>query len=94
MEIKPCPFCGGTARLSSRQLRFSGYRDNYSCGGGSREHIVDMAYQVICNRCKARGPLFVRRGWTVEEIRDGRSTPSEIEQAVEAWNWRVGDDQK
>lgn len=91
-DLLPCPFCGGKARLRKRQMKFCGYRDNSSCGGGKNEHVVDYGFQVICNKCKARGPLFIRGGWTSEEICSGRSVPSEIKQAVDAWNARQNDE--
>lgn len=90
IELGPCPFCGGTARLSSRQLKFIGYRDNRHQGGGSREHIVDMGYQVICNSCRARGPLEVVHGWTKEEME--RITPGQAYLAMHKWNIRKDGD--
>lgn len=43
MTINPCPFCGGKAKVSGK--RSGNYR---------REGTL---YYVICNSCKARGPL-------------------------------------
>lgn len=48
--MKPCPFCFGNGRVSSRQLRFIGQHD-------IGPKVVKMASQVICNRCHARGPV-------------------------------------
>lgn len=42
-QIKPCRFCGGKAKCN--ELR----RGNYKREGDN--------YQVVCNRCRARGPL-------------------------------------
>ena len=46
-----CPFCAGNAKLSTRIVEF--YGRNYY--GAAK---VKIGAQVICNRCKARGPLF------------------------------------
>ena len=80
-----CPFCGSdSARLSRREMRFYGWRDV----NGRMEKIVDYGYQVICNRCKARGPLQVRYGCTKEEVEKGRFDPPERMQAMFMWNIR------
>lgn len=47
-KIKPCPFCGGKASLSFRDVGFGG--QNY-LGDKKRKYRV----QVICNKCKSRG---------------------------------------
>ena len=50
-ELKPCPFCGGKAKMTKRQIRYFGM--NYK---GQKK--IRMAVQVRCNRCKARGPVY------------------------------------
>lgn len=50
-ELKPCPFCGGKARMTKRQIRYFG--TNYQ-----GEKKIRMAVQVMCSRCKARGPVY------------------------------------
>lgn len=55
-SIEPCVWCGGKAKCN--ELR----RGNYRRTGDN--------YQVVCNRCRARGPL----------IQDSRSD------AIAAWN--------
>lgn len=50
-ELKPCPFCGGKAKLHTRQLKFIG--QNYY---GDKK--IRMGAQVFCNRCLARGTLY------------------------------------
>lgn len=57
-ELKPCPFCGGTARISFRQGRYFG--QNYFGNKKLQYHV-----QVICNRCKARGRL-VTTDWMID----------------------------
>lgn len=49
--MKTCPFCGGNARVSHREIKYYGM--NYS--GEKKKKI---AAQVICNRCGARGPVI------------------------------------
>ena len=89
IELKRCPFCGGTAKLSRRESRFSGW---YSDGwAGRKGKIVDFTYQVICNRCKARGPIAVRYDCIKEEVDAGRFDPSERMKAMELWNIREMD---
>ena len=51
-KLKPCPFCEGKAKLSTRQLRFIG--QNYL---GDKK--IRMGAQVVCNRCHARGSLYM-----------------------------------
>ena len=48
--MKSCPFCGGNAKVSHREIRYYGI--NYL--GKKKKKI---AAQVICNKCKARGPV-------------------------------------
>lgn len=54
--VAPCPWCGGNAKCN--ELR----RGNYRRTGDN--------YQVVCNKCRARGPL----------IQDSRC------EAIAAWN--------
>lgn len=44
IEIKPCRFCGGKAKCNAIR------RGNYRRVGDN--------YQVVCNKCRARGPLM------------------------------------
>ena len=47
-ELKPCPFCGGKAKLSFADVEFGGR--NYN-----GEKKTKYRFMVICNRCHARG---------------------------------------
>ena len=47
-KIKPCPFCGGNASLSYRDIGFGGW----NCLGDKK---LKYRVQVICDRCKSRG---------------------------------------
>ena len=49
--VNPCPFCGGAAKVSLRCMRFIGRN-----GRGDKK--IKCGAQVICNRCKARGPVY------------------------------------
>lgn len=84
MELKPCPFCGGKAKISYREMRFVAQNDV-----GNKKVRIGM--KAICNRCKARGPLFagvVIDPWT----QAGKNTEAYkwlLKQAAEAWNRRA-----
>ena len=89
LKLKPCPFCGGNGRLSYRQMRFIG--QNYM---GDKK--IRMGVQVICNRCKARGPLFtgvvINPSVRVEQEMDATFIWM-IENAKKAWNRMVKGDE-
>lgn len=99
MEIKPCPFCGGKAKVSFKDHTFIGYN-----GFGDRK--IKYRVQVICNRCKSRGKPIMTDGlinpnpWMSEWGNQGMATTPRmiaqtemfkpyVEMAVEAWNERI-----
>lgn len=47
-ELKPCPFCGGKAKISFKNYRFCG--QNFK---GDKK--ISYRVQVICNKCRSRG---------------------------------------
>ena len=80
-DLKPCPFCGGKAKVSYRQYRFKGQYDD-----GTKR--IKFAFYGICNRCKATG------GTVTGEIHCGLVQSRDDfrfyeELAAEAWNRRA-----
>ena len=98
-ELKPCPFCGGNARLSFADVKFGGM--NYR---GDKK--LKYRFQVICNKCHSRGkpvktdylinpnPLashYANRNYMPNESIDDMTKILRpwAEEAIEAWNRRV-----
>lgn len=80
-EIKKCPFCGGNARVSTKEKLFLGWN-----GFGTKK--IEYAAQVICNKCYARGGIvtgiFVKKDSQLKYDLEWLG-----ERAIEAWNRRV-----
>lgn len=98
--LKPCPFCGGKARISSKDVKFGGWN-----GVGDRR--VKYRIQVICNKCHSRGkPIttdwminpeaWVINGfipeWNTEAKEKAEEFKPYINMAAEAWNNRKDGD--
>ena len=82
-ELKRCPFCGGKAQFSHREMRFFG--QNFY---GAKK--IKFGGQVICNRCKARGPLFTRVILIgTPSAQDGFAWLAD--ESEKAWNRRAND---
>ena len=82
-DLLPCPFCGGKAKLHTRELRFIGQND-------IGDKAVKIGAQVFCNRCKARGPLY--RADVVKAYSDRYKDAGFAwicESAQNAWNRRA-----
>ena len=78
-EIKRCPFCGGTAKLSVRERSFDGY---YGDGTKKMTHFI----QVICNKCHARGGTLAIK---LDKSRHYEVPSKEDEdKAIDLWNRR------
>lgn len=85
-ELKPCPFCGHD-KLKITKKRSGNYRR-------TGDYI-----QVLCNKCKARGPIFEAKHDTVLDKQGytlyGRSNPVTVayteQLAIDAWNRRVAE---
>ena len=97
--LKPCPFCGGKARISYHDEKFGG--QNYN--GDKR---IKYRVQVICNKCHSRGKPIVTdwlinpnpytfRGYIVPNTRSEEQANvfrPYINKAAEAWNNRKDGD--
>lgn len=85
-EFKPCPFCGG------KSLKITKKRS------GKYIRVGDYI-QVICNKCKARGPIFEgkhddvldNRGHRLYTVANSEVVERTEQLAVEAWNSRAPD---
>lgn len=79
IKPKPCPFCGGRAKVSAREHIFGGFN---GMGASRRKYKV----RVICNRCMARGPSNLS-----EWARDKKDDVLRVaeRQAIDGWNGRV-----
>ena len=104
MELKPCPFCGGKARLSFKDAEFYGQ----NCMGDKK---LKYRFQVICNKCHGRGKpvktdwLINPNPWVSRYAASRKYGESEkvdamtemlkpwADQAVEAWNRRITHEQ-
>lgn len=83
-DLKPCPFCGyAYPRMTEK-------RSGNNCRNG------DM-YQILCGRCKARGPIFTAK-YTRSEyfgryayISNPVNQNEAIQKAIDAWNRRAND---
>lgn len=84
-DLKPCPFCGYESPKMTEK------RSGNNCRTG------DM-YQILCGRCKARGPIFTARYIRTGEFGryDYKSDPQNqseaMQEAVAAWNRRADDE--
>ena len=47
-ELKPCPFCGGKAKIMSKQKQFVGWK----CDGLK---VIKWLIYIKCNKCHSRG---------------------------------------
>ena len=87
-ELKPCPFCGGKARLRFKDYRFGGWN-----GMGDMKKRYRL--QVMCNRCHSRGKPIVT-DWLINpnpyamfSMGQREMFAPYIERATEAWNRRA-----
>lgn len=73
--ISPCPFCCGKAKVSGK--RSGNYR---------REGTL---YYVLCNRCKARGPIIKGPDGKYQGGAYVGGQDASQQKAVELWNTRA-----
>lgn len=85
-ELKPCPFCGGKARLNYHQTKYYGQNEI-----GAKK--IKYTGYIVCNKCLSRGkPVSVVAdnvhclGWGKELVE--RMFPL----AAEEWNRRADND--
>lgn len=83
-KLKPCPFCGGNASISGRELKYLGVN-----AMGIKK--IKVSSYVTCNRCHARGPCVT--SIVYKGMFGGYDEQKEKENvAVEAWNRRTGNE--
>lgn len=81
-KVCACHFCDGTAKISTRIVKFYG-RNYYGTAS------VKIGAQVICNSCKARGPLFTVMLRTDQYPYADDPACDEIkDKAIDLWNRR------
>lgn len=101
IKLKPCPFCGGKAKLSFAEVEFGGRN-----GIGDKKSKYRI--QLICNRCHSRG-MPIKTDWLINcdpavsnwkntkyDLPEIRYKQTEmlrpwVEIAIAAWNRRVDD---
>lgn len=87
-ELKPCPFCGWNKAVIECKIKGSYY---YLDNG-----IVRIRFAVMCNKCKAKGTFVVSKKLYYEGDENYEALTNDTimryhEEAIEAWNMRVGD---
>lgn len=100
-ELRPCPFCGGSGKVSFKDHRFHGQNHK-----GDKK--ISYRVQVICNRCKSRGapiittdminpnPYITKWGNSYHEDSPKCQAMTAdferyVELAIEVWNRRAND---
>lgn len=86
-DLKPCPFCGYNKPKITKKRKGNYFRNG--------DYL-----QVICNRCKARGPIVCNLydaklsswGDTHYMVRNPETTAEAERQAVAAWNRKANDE--
>lgn len=80
MELKPCPFCGGKARIE--QTRIEPMETN--------RDSVEICFRICCEKCRATSPksygyiaINLSETGEVNAWYDGRS------EAIKDWNRRA-----
>ena len=99
-DISPCPFCGGKAKLSFKDVAFYGQN-------ALGDKKIKYRVQVICNRCHSRGNP-IKTDWLInpnpnftewglhryiqrhpqQEKENTEMFAPYVQKAIEAWNSR------
>ena len=84
IELKPCPFCGGEAKIQ----KVSNYHDSYVSG---------FTFTIQCSKCLLQLPTTFSVGFLLSEKGDvivAGAYDGVIEDAKAIWNRRAGDGRK
>lgn len=79
-ELKPCPFCGGKARIRQDKTDGIQYRGMFS-----------VFFHVECEGCGARGKTYYAAFPFVDEGENAKLEGNKIQDAVESWNYRTAE---
>ena len=89
-DIKPCPFCGGKAKWSVRDMHDREWSRSEKC------FKKKFSVQVICNKCHGRGkPVRFYSGkwgnfWDVPYLEQKADIVPWINLSIAYWNRRDG----
>ena len=98
-KLKPCPFCGGSGKISFKNYKFIGR-------GIHGQKKLKYRVQIICNKCRSRGkpvitdeminpnPYISKWGNLDYESSPIGTKQTEmfklyVEEAIKAWNRRA-----
>ncbi len=76
IELKPCPFCGGTAKLDIKCYN-------------ARNDIRGWSFQVKCSDCKVELPKQYKVEVELNPSGDMSFVTDERQKAAEIWNRRA-----
>lgn len=83
-ELKPCPFCGGEAKIQTVSIFHN------SCTAG-------FGFVIQCRKCGVKYPETFTVGFELTEegeVRQCKAYEGVIEQAKELWNRRADNEQR
>ena len=80
VELKPCPFCSGDARIIKKSTGYS----------GNPTTIMD-GFVAGCTKCGIFTPIFTTKIW-LDEVGVLHNERNGAEKAAEAWNRRTGNE--
>ena len=89
IDLLPCPFCGGKAKISIRSMHTKEYRFS------EKKYAKKFSAQVICNKCHGRGkPVRFYSGkwgefWNVPYLEQKADIEPWEQLAADYWNRRT-----